>query len=132
MSDARDLLAQTMKRMRMPEAPIQGNWECSAAALITPHLPQSLRKIPGLLDRFGAVKLTPVEIGIDSGRAVPWTAVLEIQTRPLRDVIAAAVSTNLESPLCQDRVRQDQILKHCPEGERGVRPRSEFEQRAGA
>ena len=26
------------------------------------------------------------------------------------------------SPLCQDRVRQDLILKHCVEGERGVHP----------
>jgi hypothetical protein len=35
-------------------------------------------------------------------------------------------------PLCQARVRQDEILNHCPEGERGVHPYSEFDQRAGA
>lgn len=96
MSDIRDWLSQAVQRMRMPEAPVRENWDCSAAALIRPHLPQSIRRVPGLLDRFGAVRLTPVEIGIDSTRAVPWTAVLEVQTRPLLDVVATAVSTNFD------------------------------------
>jgi truncated hemoglobin YjbI len=30
-------------------------------------------------------------------------------------------------PLCQDQMRQDLILKHCAEGERGVRSPREFD-----
>jgi hypothetical protein len=67
-----------------------------AAALITPHLPHSIRRVPGLLDRFGAVRLTPVDIGIDSIRAVRWSDVLEVQTYPLRDAIATTVATSID------------------------------------
>lgn len=78
----------------MPEAPITQTWDCSAAALITPRLPVKLRRIPGLLDRFGAVRLTPSTIGIDNVRAVPWTAVTEIRTCPPSQ-IAATVTEDL-------------------------------------
>jgi hypothetical protein len=73
----------------MPTAPVTEPWDFSAAALIGPLLPAKLRRLPGLLDRFGAVRLTPSTIGIDTARAVPWTRVTEIRTRPVGEVAAA-------------------------------------------
>jgi xylulose-5-phosphate/fructose-6-phosphate phosphoketolase len=50
----------------------------------------------------------------------------------VRPVVVLRCMKGWSGPLCQDQVRQDRILNHCVEGERGVRPGSEFEQRAGA
>lgn len=75
-------LAAALSRMKMPDAPVTEPWECSIATLIGERI-----KVPGSLDRFGAVKLSQEEIGIDS-TTVPWSAVVQVRTRPLPDVIA--------------------------------------------
>jgi hypothetical protein len=82
-------------RVRFPAAPVGQSWDFSASALIAPHLPGVLRRVPGVLDRFGAVRLTRHEIGIDATRPVPWKDVVELHTRPLFDVVAVAASDNL-------------------------------------
>lgn len=74
---------------RMPDAPVTEPWDFSAAALIRPHLPAKLRRLPGLLDRLGAVRLTPSTIGIDTAAAVPWTRMTEIRTCSVGEVAAA-------------------------------------------
>jgi hypothetical protein len=81
--------------LRLPGAPVEEPWDCSAAAVIAPHLPGALRRVPHLLDRFGAIRLSATEIGIDTRRAVPWPHVVEVRTRPMLDVIAAAAGGNL-------------------------------------
>jgi hypothetical protein len=84
----------------MPGAPVTEPWDCSAAALIAARLPPRLRKVPGLLDRFGAVRLTPLTIGVDNVRAVPWTVVARIHTCPLSEV-AATVTEDLAGRLAR-------------------------------
>lgn len=86
-----DWVRSALASMPMPEAPSARPWDCSAAALIAPRLPVGVRRVAGSLDRFGAVRLSPWQIGIDTMRAVPWQDVLEVQTRPLLDVIATTI-----------------------------------------
>lgn len=74
----------------MPDAPVTAPWDFSAAALIRPHLPAKLGRLPGLLDRLGAVRLTPSAIGIDNAGEVPWTRLTEIHTRSVGEVAATA------------------------------------------
>jgi hypothetical protein len=82
-------------RMRLPSVPVDEPWDCSAAAVITPYLPGPLRRVPHLLDRFGAVRLSRGEIGIDGTRPVPWSSVVEVRTRPMLDVAATSAGDNL-------------------------------------
>jgi hypothetical protein len=81
--------------LRLPDAPIGQPWDCSAAAVVEPHLPRVLRRVPHLLDRFGAVRLSRDEVGIDGARPVSWSTVVEVRTRSMLDVIAAAGGENL-------------------------------------
>ncbi|WP_133901634.1 hypothetical protein [Actinophytocola oryzae] len=85
---------------RMPGAPVTEPWDFSAAALVNPLLPAKLRRLPGLLDRFGAVRLAPSTIGIDNARAVPWTQVTEVHTRPVGE-IAAALTEDLAGQIAR-------------------------------
>lgn len=81
--------------LRMPSAPVAQLWDCSAAAVIAPHLPRALRRVPHLLDRFGAIRLSHTDIGIDGTSPVPWSTVVQVRTRPLLDVIATTGGDNL-------------------------------------
>jgi hypothetical protein len=85
----------TLSRIRFPAAPVDEPWDFSAAALLAPHLPGVLRRVPGVLDRFGALRLTRGEIGIDASAPVPWKHVVELRTRPLFDVVSIATGDNL-------------------------------------
>jgi hypothetical protein len=84
-------------RMRLPSVPADEPWDCSAAAVIAPYLPGVLRRVPHLLDRFGAVRLSGGEIGIDGTRSVAWSNVVEVRTRPMLDVAATAAGDNLNA-----------------------------------
>lgn len=81
--------------LRLPSVPVEEPWDCSAAAVIAPHLPRAFRRVPNLLDRLGAVRLSGSEIGIDSTRPVSWSNVVEVRTRPMLDVVATTAAGNL-------------------------------------
>jgi hypothetical protein len=81
--------------LRLPSVPVDEPWDCSAAAVIAPHLPRPFRRVTHLLDRFGAVRLSGTDIGIDGTKPVAWSSVLEVRTRPLLDVVATTAGDNL-------------------------------------
>jgi hypothetical protein len=81
-----------------PTYPIREPWEISLAALVAMRwqVPGPAKKALGLLDRFGAVKLTPDEVALD-GQAVNWSDVLEVRLSPLYLALAdGALSRELE------------------------------------
>ncbi|ONI74728.1 hypothetical protein ALI144C_38605 [Actinosynnema sp. ALI-1.44] len=80
-----DWLTAALSRMKMPDAPVAEPWEFAVSTLIGQRV-----KVPGALDRFGAVRISRQEIGIDA-TTVPWASVVQVRTRPLRDVISGAV-----------------------------------------
>lgn len=88
-------MSSVLGGLRLPNAPVEQPWDCSAAAVVAPHLPRVLRRVPHLLDRFGAVRLSHDEVGVDGTRPVPWSAVVEVRTRPMLDVIATTGGENL-------------------------------------
>lgn len=85
--EIRAWVLETLRQIPMPDAPVGAPWILAPSALIAPHLPRPLTRIPGRLDRYGAVRLTPHEIGLDTPRPVPWSAVVEVRTIPLLDVL---------------------------------------------
>lgn len=93
--EAAGWVAAALRRMRLPAAPPAQPWDFSASALLASRLPGVLRWMPGVLDRFGAVRLASDEIGIDATRSVRWSSVVELRTRPLLDVLSFATSDNL-------------------------------------
>lgn len=96
--DGREIRAwvvEALKQIPMPDAPVQTPWVVAPSALIAPHLPRPLARIPGRLDRFGAIRLSPHEIGIDTPRAVPWHDVVELRTTPLLDVLTVGTGGSL-------------------------------------
>ncbi len=88
-------VTEALSRIPMPDAPVREPWVLAPSALIAPHLPRPLARAPGLLDRFGAIRLAPHEIGIDTTRPVPWKDVVELRTLPLLDVLTVGTSGNL-------------------------------------
>ena len=87
--------------LRLPAVPVEQPWDCSAAAVITPHLPRALRRVPHLFDRLGAIRLSDREIGIDGARPVAWSDVVEVRTRPVLDVIAATAGDGLATQVAR-------------------------------
>lgn len=65
-----------------PRVPVTEDWKLSVGVLVGrhPRTPGVVRKALGLLDRFGAVRLGPAEVGFD-GDDVEWDKVLEVRTR---------------------------------------------------
>jgi hypothetical protein len=83
-----DWVRQAVSQIPMPSSPVDGHWEASVSAFVRPHLPPALRRVPQLLDRLGAVRLSPIEITVDS-TSIAWTDVAEIRARPLSDVLTS-------------------------------------------
>jgi hypothetical protein len=90
-------VTEALNRVPLPDVPVRSPWTFAPSALVAPHLPGPLRRIPGLLDRFGAVRLTPQEIGIDTARPVPWLDVVELRTHPLLDVLTIDSTENIKT-----------------------------------
>jgi hypothetical protein len=93
--EIRAWVAEALSRVPMPDAPVREPWVLAPSALIAPHLPRPLAQVSGLLDRFGAIRLTPHEIGIDTAHPVPWRHVVEVRTLPLLDVLTVGTSGSL-------------------------------------
>lgn len=93
--EIRAWVTEALSRVPMPEAPVSEPWVFAPSALIAPRLPGPLARVPGLLDRFGAIRLTPHEIGIDTARPVAWKDVVELRTLPLLDLLITGTSTSL-------------------------------------
>jgi hypothetical protein len=93
--EIRAWVTEALSRVPMPDAPVREPWVLAPSALIAPHLPRPLARVPGLLDRFGAIRLAPHEIGIDTARPVPWKDVVEVRTLPLLDVLTVGTSGSL-------------------------------------
>ncbi|MGH3812556.1 MAG: hypothetical protein ACRDUV_08880, partial [Pseudonocardiaceae bacterium] len=93
--EIRGWVTEALSRVPMPDAPVCEPWVFAPSALIAPHLPRPLARVPGLLDRFGAVRLAPHEIGIDTARPVPWKDVVELRTLPLLDILTVGTSGSL-------------------------------------
>lgn len=88
-------ILDALRRVPMPDAPVHRPWVFAPSALVAPHLPGPLARVPGLLDRFGAIRLSPVDIGIDVARPVPWRDVIEVRTRPLLDLLTETTGTSV-------------------------------------
>ncbi|MGH3824643.1 MAG: hypothetical protein ACRDRA_17685 [Pseudonocardiaceae bacterium] len=86
-SEIRAWVAEALSRVPMPDAPVREPWVLAPSALIAAHLPGPLAQVLGLLDRFGAIRLAPHEIGIDTARPVPWKDVVEVRTLPLLELV---------------------------------------------
>lgn len=93
--EIRGWVAEALSQVPMPDAPVREPWVLAPSALIAPHLPRPLARAPGLLDRFGSIRLAPHEIGIDTARPVPWKDVVELRTLPLLDVLTVGTSGSL-------------------------------------
>lgn len=93
--EIRSWVTEALNRVPMPDAPVREPWVLAPSALIAPHLPRPLARAPGLLDRFGAIRLAPHEIGIDTAYPVPWKDVVELRTLPLLDVLTISTSGGL-------------------------------------
>lgn len=93
--EIRAWVTEALSRVPMPDAPVREPWIFAPSALIAPRLPRPLARVPGLLDRFGAIRLTPHEIGIDTARTVAWKDVVELRTLPLLDLLTTGTSSSL-------------------------------------
>ncbi|MGH4007458.1 MAG: hypothetical protein ACRDTH_04705 [Pseudonocardiaceae bacterium] len=93
--EIRAWVTEALSRVPMPDAPVREPWTFAPSALIAPRLPRPLARVPGLLDRFGAIRLTPHEIGIDTARPVAWEDVVELRTLPLLDLLTTGTSSSL-------------------------------------
>ena len=85
-------VVDALQRVPMPDVPVQQPWAFAPSALVAPHLPGPLARVPGVLDRFGAIRLSPFDVGIDMACPVPWHEVVEVRTRPLLDLLTETAS----------------------------------------
>ncbi|HEY6737696.1 MAG TPA: hypothetical protein VI076_02515, partial [Actinopolymorphaceae bacterium] len=74
-----------------PTFPVTEPWEVSIGELArrSGKVPKLAVKTLGLLDRFGAVRIGPDEIGFDDEN-VAWDKVVELRTRRLSDLITGS------------------------------------------
>lgn len=81
-------LAQLLAKLTPPTYPVTQPWGLSAADLITQRwpVPSPLRRALRMLDRFGAVRLTPEGMALD-GKSVDWDDLLEIRLCSLHDAL---------------------------------------------
>ena len=99
--DVAGWLAAILDRMPMPDAPVGAPWDFSAATLLTPRLPPGTRWLAGRLDRFGAVRLTPRSITLDTVGPISWSDIVEVRTRPRLDALTGAARDTLITNLAR-------------------------------
>jgi hypothetical protein len=77
-----------LARLSPPECPVTGPWSLSAVDALEARfaVPRPARKALRQLDRVGAVRLSPVAVGLDNDE-VPWARVTAIRTAPAVDVL---------------------------------------------
>jgi hypothetical protein len=81
-------IKQLKELIPSPDATSTEPWEVSIAELVrkTGKVPKLATKALGLFDRFGAVRITPDEIGFD-GEEVPWDKVVELRTHGVANLL---------------------------------------------
>lgn len=80
--------AAFLAKLEPPPYPLVAPWSLSVVDLLETRfsVPGAARKVLGQLDRFGAVRLDPQEVGFDSDE-VAWSKVLEVRTAPAAQVL---------------------------------------------
>ena len=87
-----------LNNIEPPAAPVTEVWELSVAEIVRrrDEVPSIASRALGLLDRFGAVRLSPELIGFDDDD-VDWSRVVSVRTLPVTQVLSqTAVDRELE------------------------------------
>ena len=73
-----------------PTYPMAREWDVSIQGLVrlVPFVPRFATAPLALLDRFGAVTLSPQKVGLD-GKDVTWDRVVEVRTEPAWTCLSA-------------------------------------------
>ncbi len=75
-------------RFAPPPYPLVAPWSLTVVDLLETRfsVPGPARKVLSQLDRFGAVRLSPDEVGFDNEEAA-WSTVVEVRTAPAAEVL---------------------------------------------
>lgn len=81
---------EVMLSAEPPRIPAAGPWRMAIGTLMLrgPRVPSLVRKVLGLLDRFGAVRFGPDSVGFDADD-VAWDKVVEVRVRGAYDMLTA-------------------------------------------